>query len=131
MVVHPAAELGDDAVVRLASLVGNVPWPDQEVAIRTKTAVNIVHFRAELKGSLAPVVAVGVGKADAERGLTKGEPPKPEVSPGGKTIVQAFGGVGGRRNIPGRIVERRIEVGFYQRIKPIDVDLTSTPFGRG
>ena len=57
MVVDAAAEFVNNAVVRLTTVVGNVPGADHEVAIRAKMAVDVVKFGAEHKGSLFSVGA--------------------------------------------------------------------------
>jgi hypothetical protein len=132
VVVHATAELVNDAVIRLTILVGNVPGADQEVAIRAESAVNVVKFGAEHNGSLFSESAGAVGEARAQRGLTKHEPPQAEISASGKALIPAVGIVAAAGERRTRwVVERGIEVGFYQGVQPIDVDLTSTALDRG
>ena len=133
MVVDPAAELVNNAVVGLTRTVGDVPGADHEVAIGTKAAVDVVEFGAEHEGSLFPDLSAGaVGETRSHRRLAKHEPAQAEISAGGKALVPAIGVLeaGGRR-ICGRIVESGIEVGLNQGIEPINVDLTSATLDRG
>ena len=132
VVVHATAELVNNAVVGLTTVVGNVPGADQEVAIRAESAVNVVKFGAEHNGSLFSESAGAVGEARPQRRLTKYKPPQAEISACGKALIPAVGIVaaagGGRTRW---VVERGIEVGFYQGVQPIDVDLTSAALDRG
>jgi hypothetical protein len=117
VIVHATPELVNNAVVRLAIVVRNVPGADHEVAIRAKSAVNVVKFGAEHKGSLFSVGAAAIGEAGPHGGLTEHEPPQAEISAGGKGLIPTVGiqEAGGRRRA-WRVVKRRVEVGFHQGV---------------
>src|ERR1700677_2397706 len=132
VVVHATAELVNNAIVGLTTLVGKVPGADQEVPIGPKSAVNVVKFGAEHEGSLFSKSACAVGEASPHRRLTKHEPAQTEIGACGKALIPALGIEGvARWRIARRVVEGGIEVGFHQGVQPIDVDVTSAALDRG
>jgi hypothetical protein len=132
VVIHATAELVNDTVIRLTTFVGKVPGADQKVAVGAKSAINVVEFVAEQHGSLFPESARAVGEPSPHRRLTKHEPPQTEVGARGKALIPSFSVQDvARGRITRRVVDRGIEVGFHQGVRPIDVDLTSAALDRG
>jgi hypothetical protein len=132
MVVHTAAELVDDTVICLTTMIRKVTRADHKVAVGAKLLINVVQFGAEHEGSLVRESALAVGKACAERWLTEDEPPEAEVRAARNALVPAVSveSVTGLRTAL-RVVKGGISIGFHESIEPIHVDLATATLDRG